>query len=74
MALSGTVRFKQSNWLECHRYNYLHLKNQFINPFLLEDSIIAGLLRYLKVWQRYFTPLKTLNLRIGGNRVENALS
>ena len=73
MALNATARFKKSNWLECHRYHYLLLKNQFTNTLLLGDSIIAGLSRYLKEWQRYFTPLNALNLEIGGDRAENVL-
>ena len=76
MALSATLRFKKSNWLECHRYHYLLLKNQFnqfTNTLLLGDSVIADLSRYLKVWQRYFTPLKTLNFEIGGDRVKNVI-
>ena len=72
MALSATVPFKKSDCLECYRYHYL-LKKQFTNTLLLGDSIIAGLLRYLKVWQRYFSPLKELNSGIGGDRVENVL-
>ena len=71
--LSATVRFKKSNWLECHRYHYFLLKIQFTNTSLLGYAIIAGLSRYLKVWQRYFTPLKALNFGIGGDRVENVL-
>ena len=50
IALSATVRFKKSNWLECHRYHYLLLKNQLTNTLLLGDSIIAGLSKDLKVW------------------------
>ena len=73
MALSATARFKKSNWLECHRYHYLLLKNRFTSTLLLGDPIIAGLSRYLKVWQRYFTPLKELDLRIGGDRAKNVL-
>ena len=73
MALSATVHLKKSNWLECHCYHYLLLKNQFTNTLLLGDSIIAGFSRYLKVWQRYFTPLKALNFGIGGDQVENVL-
>ena len=76
MALSATLRFKKSNWLECHRYHYLLLKNQFnqfTNTLLLGDSAIADISRYLKVWQRYFTPLKTLNFEIGGDRVKNVI-
>ena len=67
MALSATVHLKKSNWLECHCYHYLLLKNQFTNTLLLGDSIIAGLSRYLKAWQRYFIPLKVLNFGIGGD-------
>ena len=37
MALSATVRFKKSNWLECHCYHYLLLKNQYTNTLLLGD-------------------------------------
>ena len=73
MALSATVRFKKSNWLECHRYHYLLLKNQFTSTLLLGDPITAGLSRYLKAWQRYFTPLKELDVRIGGDRAKNVL-
>ena len=47
--------------------------NQFKNTLLLGDSVIAGSSRYLKVWQRYFIPLKTLNFEIGGDRVENVI-
>ena len=32
------------------------VKNQFLSILLLGHFIIAGLSRYLKVWQRYFTP------------------
>ena len=73
MALNATVRFKKSNWLECHRYHYLLLKNQFTNTLLLGDSITAGLSRYLKVWQRYFLPLNASNLGIARDQAENVL-
>ena len=73
MVLSDAVRFEKSNWLECHRYHYLLLKNQFTNNLLLEVSIIVGLSRYLEVWQRYFTPLKALNLGIGRDQAGNVL-
>ena len=65
--------FKKSNWLECHRYHYLLFKKQFTNTLLLGDSNIAGLSRYLKVWQRHFTPFKALNWEIGGERAGNVL-
>ena len=34
MVLTAAVRFKKSNGLECHRYRYLLLKNQFRNTLL----------------------------------------
>ena len=73
MALSATVHFKKTNWLECYRYHYLLLKNLFTNTLLLGASIIAGLSRYLKVWQRYFTLLEALNFGIEGDRVVNVI-
>ena len=48
-------------------------KNQFTNSLLLGDSIIACLSKNLKVWQRYFMPLKVLNIGIGADLVENVL-
>ena len=73
MAVCATVRFKKSSWLECHHYHYFLLKNQFTNTLLIGDSFIAGLSRYLKVWQRYFMPLNALNLGIGRDQAENVL-
>ena len=70
MALSATVYFKKSNLLECYRYHYLLLKNQFTNTIFLGDSIITDYSRYWKVWQRYFNSLKALNLGTGGDRAE----
>lgn len=60
MALRANVRFKK-NWLECHSYHHLLLKEQFPNTLLLGDSIIAGVLRYSKVCQKYFTTSKLMN-------------
>ena len=37
------------------------------------DSIVAGLSRYPNVWNDYFAQINTLNLGIGGDRVENVL-
>ena len=73
-ALSATVRFKKSEWLECHCYHYLLLTKQFTNTLLLGDSTIAGLSKYLKVWQRYFTPFIALNSGIEENQAESVLS
>ena len=73
MALITTIRFRKSSWLKCYYYYHLLLKNHSTNTLLLRDSIIAGFSRYLKVWQRYFTPLNMLNSGIEGDQVVNVL-
>ena len=61
MVLSASVCLKKSDYFECHRHHYLLLKKQFSNTQ-------AGLSRYSKLWQRYFTSLKSLNSGIGGDQ------
>ena len=46
---------------------------RFKKILLLGDSIIAGVSKYLKVWQRCFTLFKALNSGIGGKEAENVL-
>ena len=41
------------------------------NTLLLADFIIAGLARYQNAWKNFFALLNTMNLGIGGDRVEN---
>ena len=73
MALITTIRFKKSSWLKCYYYHYLLLKNPSTNTLLLGDSMITGFSRYLKVSQRYVTPLNMLNSGIEGDQVVNVL-
>ena len=37
------------------------------------DSIVAGLRRYPTVWRNFILRYKTINLGIGGDRIENVL-
>ena len=43
------------------------------NTLLLGDSIVPGLSRHPTVWNEYFSPIKAVNLGIGGDHVKNVL-
>ena len=73
MTLNAQGRFNKSSQIECHRNNYLTIKVKNSKKLLLGDSIIAGLAHYQTVWKKYFVSLNTMNLGIGGARVENVL-
>ena len=40
---------------------------------VISDSIEAGLRRYTTVWRNFILQYKTINLGIGGDRIENVL-
>ena len=40
---------------------------------VIGDSIVAGLRRYPTVWRNFILQYKTVNLGIGGDRIENLL-
>ena len=73
MALIPTELFNKSNWVEYHRNHCFKIKDSKPNTLLLEESIVAGLSRYLNVWNEYFAHINALNLGIGGDRVEIVL-
>ena len=73
MAFIPRERFYKSNWIEYHRNHCFMIKDSKPNTLLLGDSIVAGLSRYPNVWNEYLVPINTLNLGIGGDRVENVL-
>ena len=73
MALITTERFYKSNWVEYHRNHCFMIKGSKHNTLLIVDSIVAGLSRYPNVWYKYLAPIHTLNLGIGGDRVENVV-
>lgn len=37
------------------------------------DNLVAGLSRYSNNWEMFFVYFNTLNIRIGGDRIENVL-
>ena len=61
------------------RHNKLHFHNSFVNTcnnhnnetVLIGDSIFANFGKYRDIWNKFFN--KTLNLSVGGNRIEHAL-
>ena len=71
MALTPTEHFYKSNWVEYHRNHCFMIKDSKPNTLLSGDFTVAS--KYPNVWNEYFTPINSLNLRIGGDRVENAL-
>ena len=64
MTLIPTERFYKSNWVEYHRNHCFMIKDSKPNALLLGDSIVAGLSRYLNVWNEYFNQINALNLGI----------
>ena len=73
MALSPTERFYKSNWVEYHCNHCFMIKDSKPNTLLLGASIVAGLSRYLNVWNEYFAQINTLSLGIGEDRIKNYL-
>ena len=73
MVLIPTERFNKSNWIEYHCNHCFIIKNAKPNTLLLGDSIVAGLSRYLDIWNEYFAMINLLNLGIRGDRIENFL-
>ena len=73
MALIPTECFNKSKWIEYHRNHCVIIKNAKPNTLLLGDSIVAGLSRYLDIWNEYFAMINVLNLGIRGDRIENFL-
>ena len=62
--LVGTKFMKNiPNWHVFHR----------LQLFYVVISIVAGLSRYPKVWNRFFKPWKALNFGIGGDRTQHIL-
>ena len=73
MTLIPTECFYKSNSVECHCNHCFMIKDSKPNTLLLGDSILAGASRYPNVWNEYFNPINTLNLGIGGDRIQNDL-
>ena len=64
MALIPIERFYKSNWVEYHRNHCSMIKDSKTNTLLLGESIVAGLSRYLNVWNEYFAPINAFNFGV----------
>ena len=60
-------------WHSTHRDNVYSLKQSHSSMFLLGDSIIKGLSRYIKVWKNLFNQYEAINGGIGGDKTQNVL-
>ena len=49
------------------------LNNKSFDTILIGDSLIAGLIRCSKVWNKFFKPLNAFSCEIGGDRVQHVL-
>ena len=70
-AVTPSDRFKPG-WLDEHEKHCTLIKT-CTSVLLVGDSIINGLARYPRVWEKYFAPLKALNFGLGGDRTQHVL-
>lgn len=64
---------EKPGWFAEHEKHVEIAKTSSASLLLIGDSIIQGLARYPKIWNKYFTPLKALNFGLGGDRTQNVL-
>ena len=60
-------------WIETHYHQKELLRKSYASVMVIGDSIVAGLRRYLTIWSNFILQYKTINLRIGGDRIKNVL-
>ena len=60
----------KAKWFQMHREHCFILKSNSFKSILIEDSLIAGLNRYCKIWNNFFKPIVALNCDIGGDKVQ----
>ena len=60
-------------WIETHYHQKELLRKSYASVVLIADSIVAGLKRFPTVWRNFILRYKTVNLGIGGDRIENIL-
>ena len=73
MTTTPSTRFSKKNWLNFHHNHCSKLAKYTFETILIGDSIVAGLSRYQNVWDKFLKPLKALNCRMGGDRIEHVL-
>ena len=63
----------KSGCIETHYHQKELLRKSYASVVVIGDSIVAGLRCYPIVWKDFILQSKTINLGIGGDRVENVL-
>ena len=58
-------------WIETHYHQKELLRKSYASVVVIGDSIVAGLRRYPTVWRNFILQYRTVNLEIGGDRLEN---
>ena len=67
MTAIPTARHSKTNWMNTHVKHCSRLNDKSFDTILIVDSLIAGLARYSKVWNKFFKPLNAFNCGIGGD-------
>ena len=73
MTAIPTARQSKTNCMNTHLKHCSILNNKSFDTTLIGDSLIAGLARYSKVWNKFFKLLNAFNCGIGGDRVQHVL-
>ena len=63
----------KTGWIETHYHQKESLGKSYASVVVIGDSIVAALKRYQTVWRNFISQYKTVNLGIGGHRIENVL-
>ena len=66
-------KWSKIGWIETHYHRKELLRKSYASMVVIGDSIVAGLRRYPTVWRNFILQYKTVNLGIGGDRIENLL-
>ena len=54
MTAIPTVQQSKTNWMNTHFKHCSRLNNKRFDTILIDGSLIAGLARYSKVWNKFF--------------------
>ena len=60
-------------WIETHYHQKELLRKSYASVVVIGDSNVVSLRRYPTVWRNFILQYKTVNLGIGGDRIENVL-
>ena len=73
MTAIPTAQQHKTNWINAHLKHCSRLNKRSFDTILVGDSLITGLARYNKFWNKFFKPLNAFNCGIGDDRVQHLL-